>query len=191
MAGAIPITFRRRVGGAGLAAIQRVPEAANCVALDGTPIAVSGGYANAAANFNNNNNQFLGFSTEYGKNRAANGTAEHLTFGYVRNQANAELIPVGAPMDDGNIGVLIPKQGDRFMGALTSANNSAQNMVGTVMGLTKDSNNYWYINPANNNETSGGCIRITELIDAAGTAGGKLEFEVINTRLQLYEQDMA
>jgi hypothetical protein len=185
MAGAIPITFRKMVGG-GFPEIRRIPEAKNCVALEGTPIAVSSGYANASATIDGNNNLFTGFSLEYGKNRAANGTEETLTFGSVRNQNNAVLIPVGAPMDDGKIGVVVPGPEARFQGALTTSNNSTNNMIGNVMGLTKDSNNYWYIDPAKNNQAAGGCIRITDLISANGTVGGKLEFSVIQARVEPY-----
>jgi hypothetical protein len=189
MPSAIPITFRRMVGSQGMPTIMRVPEAANAVFKEGTPVVVSDGYANNAAEQNNNATQFSGFSTEYGKNRAANGTEETLTFGSVRNQNNAVLIPVGAPMDDGNVGIIIPGPEARFMGALEYNNNAAQNMVGDIMGLTEDSNNYWYIDPAKNNMATGGCIRITKLISDAGTAGGKLEFSVIQTRVIDYSPE--
>jgi len=189
MASAIPITFRRLVNGAGMPEIQRVPEAKNATFKEGTPITVTDGYGNNAAEQNNNATQFSGFSVEYGKNRAANGTAEHLSYGSVRNQANAELIPVGAPMDDGNVGMIIPGPNLRFMGALEYNNNSAANMVGDMMGLTEDSNNYWYLDPAKDNMATGGCVRITKLIDAAGTAGGRLEFSVVQSRVLPYASE--
>ena len=190
MAGAIPITFRRMVGGNGAnPTIMRLPENNNCVALRGVPIAQTSGYVDESATINGNNNLFYGFSAEAGKNRATDGTAETLVVpGGVQNQNNAHVIPLGAPMDDGNMGVISAGPNTRFMGALTSSNNVAAAQLGATMGLTKDSNNYWYLDPAKNNQASGGCVVITKLVDPVGTNAGKLEFAVIQARVQFLSQ---
>jgi hypothetical protein len=184
MSGAVPIKFRRLAYGAGMPTIQRFPENNNCIAKEGTPIAITSGYVDKSAAITNANNLFLGFSTEYGKNRATDGTAETLHYGSVPNQANAVNIPVGAPMDDGNLGVVMAAPGVRFKGALTAANNSAASMLGAMMGLTEDSNNYWYVDPAKLDGANGACVRITELIDPVGTNAGLVEFEVIASHIQ-------
>jgi hypothetical protein len=174
--------------GGGMPEIMRLAENNNSVALEGVPIAITSGYVDESATIDGNNNLFLGFSTEYGKNRATDGTAEVAHYGSVRNQANAVNIAVGTPMDDGNMGVILAGPTVRFMGALETNNNVAQAQVGATAGLTKDSNNYWYIDPAKNNQASGGCIVITSLVDAIGTAAGKLEFSVIQARVQNLSQ---
>jgi hypothetical protein len=168
--------------------IQRLPENNNSVAKMGVPIALTSGYVDQSAAITDNNNMFIGFSTEYGKNRAADGVAETAHYGSVINQANAVNIAVGTPMDDGNMGVLMAAPGVRFMGALTSANNIAAAQLGATMGLTEDANNYWYVDPAKNNQASGGCVKITDLVDPVGTAAGRVEFEVINARIQTLSQ---
>lgn len=180
MAGtAIPIRFRRKEGG-GNPEMMRIPESNNEVFKVGTPVIIAAGYLKELTEANNNNT-FFGFSTEVAKNRAAAGVVQHLTYGAVENQANAQIIPQGAPMDDGAAGVILAKPGVRFMGKLDC--NLTANLLGTVAGLTEDTNNYWYVDPS---EVGAGneYVLITDLIDPVNTVEGRVEFEVLANRIQ-------
>jgi hypothetical protein len=180
MAGGSRILFRRMVGG-GFPEIRRFAENNNCTFLAGTPVKLESGYVEPLAEANNNN-CLAGIAIEPGANLAADGTAETLTYGSVINQNNAVNIPQGAPINDGKCGVLIASQHARFMGTVGNNNNLAQAMVGAVHGLVKDSNNYWYIDNGVNG-AGNGYVVITELIDAVGTANGKVEFRILDSRI--------
>lgn len=180
---ASPITVNRLIG-ITAPEVRRLPENNAVTAKVGTPVALAGGYVQKAAVQNSNTSVILGFSAEPGKNRTTAGVAQVLTQGSVLNQANAQIIPPGVAMDDGKMGVYIAGPAVRFRGSLHANNNVAQALVGALAGLTEDTNNFWYVDLAKNNAASGGMVRITDLVDAIGTAGGRVEFEVINSRIQ-------
>jgi hypothetical protein len=134
----------------------------------------------------------VGISTEPGSNLTTSGVAKTLITGFnVQGQASAAIIPVGAPVNDGTIGILLASDANEFIGiygdSTTAANATlAQAQVGSIRGLVKDAgNNFWYI--ANDLVTlaTGACVEITKLIDAVGQLNGRVQFRFIRAAQQL------
>ncbi len=191
MAGnAIPVkVFKVLAAGDAQPVIKRFGEEASQTFLMGVPVtcnvAVSGDIYAWAANANVAANNVAGFSTEPGSNLTANHTARHLTYGSVQGQANAVQIPIGAPINDGTVGVILATDTIIFVAKCNDAHNIALTDIGTVQGMTKDTNNYFFIEfGANNAAANGAFCLITELVDPVGTAGGKLAFRIVDVAQQ-------
>lgn len=133
-----------------------------------------------------------GFSTEPGNNLTTNGTAKTLNTGWkVPNQASAVVIPIGAPPNDGTIGMVLATESMEFIGtygdSATAANATlAQTQVSAIRGLTKDAGNgFWYVDNNITTLAGGACVEIIDLIDPVGTLNGKVLFKVIKAAQQL------
>lgn len=132
-----------------------------------------------------------GFSTEPGNNLTSSGVAKTLNTGWkVPNQASAVVIPIGAPPNDGTIGLVLATESMEFIGTLGGSTNGnptlAQTMIGAIRGLTKDAGNaFWYIDNDITTTAGGACVEITELVDAVGTANGKVVFKVTKAAQQM------
>jgi hypothetical protein len=101
------------------------------------------------------------------------------------NQPLAVITPSLVPINDGGISFVCASPGIVFVAAVGttgSATATTNQMVGTLMGLTKDTNGYWYADTAKSN-----LIQITQLDprQPVGTVGGLLWFTVIATAVQL------
>lgn len=102
-----------------------------------------------------------GFSAEPASNLATAGVPVTLTFGSVQNQASAVNIPRGAPLNDGRVGFYVANDDTIFRGRVSSAQSVTQADVGNSYGLTKGTDNYWYVDTA---KTAGNaCVRIVKL----------------------------
>lgn len=188
---AIPIKVYQVVGaGDAQPYIRRISEEASMTFLTGIPVrvnAASGMIVKWAGNATAATNNIAGISTEPASNLTSNGTAKTLTFGSVASQANAVNIPIGAPLNLGDIGVLIANPNTIFVAKCNDAHNIAVTDIGRFAGLTYDSNYYYFLETeANNTATASGmCAEIVALVDAAGTAGGKLAFRFLANCQQL------
>jgi hypothetical protein len=176
--------------------MRRLPEKATQSFLIGTPVQVdvagATGFVIACPAMNSVATAHIaGFATEPGNSLSTSGVAKTLTYGSVQNQSNAVLIPVGAPPNDGTMGIELAVNTNIFVGVLgnsaTAANATiAQADVGTLYGLTKDAgNSYWYIDNNITTAAGGACVVVTELIDAVGTLNGREAFKVANVCQQL------
>lgn len=133
-----------------------------------------------------------GFCTEPGNNLTSSGVAKILATAFsVPNQPNAVVNPIGAPPNDGTIGMVLATESMEFVGtygdSVTAANAVlAQAQLGTIRGLTKDAgNNFWYVDNAITTTAAGACVEITDFIDAIGTLNGRVIFKVTKAAQQL------
>lgn len=133
-----------------------------------------------------------GFSQENGHNLGVSGVGSTLTTGQsVPNQASAVIIPIGAPLSDGTVGLNTADPNTIFVGTYgdgTTAANAvlAQAQVGAIRGLIKDAgNNFWYVANDVTTAAGGACVEIISLIDAIGTLNGRVAFRVTKAAQQL------
>lgn len=181
-------------GGAMQAAIRRIAEKATQTFLIGVPVQVevaTGFIIECAAIVSAATAIIAGFATEFANNLVTSGVAKTLTYGSVQNQASAVLIPVGAPPNDGTMGLHEAQDETLFVGVLGDGATAAlaitaQTDIGKIYGLTKDAgNNYWYIDHNKTTTAGGACVQITDFVDPVGTLNGKLEFKVLHAACQL------
>jgi hypothetical protein len=118
--------------------------------------------------------------------------AKTLTTGFkVNNQASAVVIPLGAPPNDGTLGMVLATESMEFQAtygdSATAANAVlAQVQVGAIRGLTKDAGNgFWYVDNNITTAAGGACVEIIELVDPVGTLNGKVIFKVTKAAQQL------
>jgi len=183
----IPITVRRVLSGyASLPVIKRWPENAGETALMGVPVLITSGYAGESPAINDGTDQIFGFSLEFFHDLDSDGVPKTLTYGAVQNQSNAVLIPAGAPLSDGCIGVVVANSNTEFLGRVGSSQTVSASDLGASFGLTKDSNNQWYVDTSKTTVNGGACVKLTEIIDA-DTEGGLVAFVVLAAR---YQQDI-
>lgn len=125
---------------------RRLPEDAAMTFLDGVPVTLNtttGGinewdgttYTGAIA----------GFSAEGASNLTTVNVPKTLTYGSVPNQPAAVKIPMGAPLNDGRIEVAMAVSDTIFHGQVKSDQLFAITDVGKSYGMTKDSDNHWYV----------------------------------------------
>lgn len=184
----IPIRAYRIGGGASeaLPEMRRLAEKAAQTFLTGVPVVVDAtGYITESPAIAAAGVLVAGISSEYAHNLGSSGVAKTLTYGSVQNQANAVLIPGGAPPSDGNVGVMVANDDTEFVGQCNSAHNLAVTDVGVIYGLTKGANNQWYIDTTIATLAAGAVVLVTELVDPVGTAGGKVAFKFIKAAQQL------
>ncbi len=179
----IPIIPGKVTGsGSAVARQKRLAEVATSTALQGVPVVINGsGHATESSAITDDTTLLAGFSSEPFHNLTTADTAEELNYGAVQGQTNAILIPVGAPPSDGKIGVHEASDEIEFLAKIRDADTLAITDVGSIFGLTKDSDNFWEVDKSKTTTGAGAIVTITELIDAIGTTGitgGKLLFRV-------------
>lgn len=183
MAGkAVPIVVARTTQDS-QASIRRYPEKAAQTFLEGTPVfrdnTVDGGvkeWSGVVAT-----SKVAGIAIEPASNLTTLGTAKTLTFGAVPNQPLGKNIPRGAPLNDGSIGVQLADDTTEFVGVVLEGVSALETDVGKPYGLTKDSNNYWYID-----KTKTDSIVITQVYPGdAGRDSGRLLFRFISAAAQM------
>jgi hypothetical protein len=175
--------------------ILRMPEAAALNVNAGTPV-----YIGAAPNagmlvertaITAAGAPIAGFTTEFGHNLTASGTApvggSGLYYGSVPNQVNARNVPLGAPMADGRLGINVATDQTEFVGATDAAHVVNNTDLGAIFGLTKDAvTRNWYIDSTISTTAAGACVQITSLVDPIGSLGGRLAFRVLRANQQLF-----
>ena len=126
--------------------IRRLAEAAGNTYLAGTPVALNAsgfvipwsgtGWSTAIGSI-------IGFCKDFGANLATAGVAQQQTFGSVPNEASA--VNISRPyFNDGLTGVEIAVPDTVWLGQVGPSQTATQALVGTPVGLTKDSDNHWY-----------------------------------------------
>ena len=96
----------------------------------------------------------VGVSKEGASNLTTVGVPKTLTYGSVPYQPGAVKIPMGAPLNDGRIGLDISDTNTIFAGQVGPSQTTATTDIGKSYGLTKDSDNRWYVDK-NKTTTSG------------------------------------
>lgn len=104
------------------------------------------------------------------------------------NQPSAVITPSMVPMSDGRLRYWLAGPGTVFIAKVGTSGSSpiatAQTMVGTIAGITKDSgNNYWYVDTSKTNAVN--IVGISPL-EAIGTVGGHVLFTFINAIVQVF-----
>lgn len=184
----IPIGVRKVNGiNAAFPQTERFSEKASQTFKIGVPVQFNAGYVQECATIDSTpaNDPILGICTEPGNNLSSDGVAKTLTYGSVQNQSAAVLIPVGAPPNDGKMGVVIANDNVEFFAATLVTHALAATDIGSQFGLTKDgSTGQWYVDTTITAVASGACVLVTDLIDAVGTLGGRVAFVVAPARQQ-------
>lgn len=127
--------------------------------------------------------KIAGFSTEPASDLTTDGTPETLSYGNVPNQSSAKKIPVGAPLNLGDCGVLLACDTTIFVAKCVDSHTVAVTDLGLIYGLTKDTNGYWFIDTSITDASSGAICEITDLIDL-GIAGGRVGFRITHAGQQ-------
>lgn len=186
--------FKTLMDGDAIANLRRLPEKASQTMNQGVPVQVevASGFVIECATINNAATAIIaGISTEPGNNLTSNGTAKTLTTGFkVPNQASAVVNPIGAPPNDGTIGLIMATESMQFVGTLGGSTNGnptiAQTMLGVIRGLTKDAGNgFWYVDNDITTTAGGACVQIVDFVDAVGTANGKVVFKITKAAQQI------
>lgn len=189
MGNGVPIQVWKVLGGNGAQPeIRRLKEDATETFKEGTPVVVqdSDGMLIESPTLSSALT-IAGFSIEPGANLTTEAVPKTLTYGSVPNQANAKLIPGGAPPNDGKCGVLIANDRTLFIGTVRAADTPAQSDIGNIYGMTKNgTSSYWEVDKSITAANSGAIVEIVEipvisgdpLAPATPVAGGKVVFRI-------------
>ena len=123
---------------------RRLPEAASKTFLMGVPVQLSAGYLQewdgttlTAA--------IVGISAEPARNRTSAGVPQVFnTPPAPPNQTTAVVIQL-PPFDDGRLSLCQTNEDTYFFGQVGSSQTVTQANVGIAYGMTKDSDNHWYV----------------------------------------------
>lgn len=183
----IPIGVRQVQGVNGaFAHVERYGEAAVQTFKIGVPLVLSNGFLQESGTISGATNTILGFGMEAGNNLVTAGVAKTLTYGTVQGQSAAVLIPVGAPPNDGTMGVLVAEDNIIYMAATLVTHALVATDLGALFGLTKDSTSgQWYVDTTITSTGSGACLRVEEIIDPIGTLGGRVGFTLLGIFQQI------
>lgn len=134
--------------------IRRLAEAAGQVFLAGTPLALNASgfviaVASPIATFTNSQGAVIGLAKDFGANLATAGVAQQQTFGSVPNEASA--VNISRPyFNDGLTGVEVADPDTVFLGQVGPAQTATQALIGTAIGMTKDTDNHWFFDTTKN-----------------------------------------
>lgn len=133
--------------------MRRIIEEAGQTFLSGTPVEIASGDGGLKAwDGTTLAAAIAGFSKEAGNNLAALGVVPtaavnpnpQLSFGSVPYETSAQNI-ARPPFRDGRIGFEVSTEDTVFQGQVGPAQTTAPTDVGVNYGLTKDSDNHWYV----------------------------------------------
>lgn len=144
---------------------RRLAEAAGNVYLAGTPLALNAsGFVIpwAGALLNNQVGSIIGTSKEFGANLATAGVAQQQTFGSVPNEPAA--VNISRPyFNDGNTGVEVADPDTVFLGQVGPAQTAVQADIGGQFGMTKDTDNHWFVDLTKATPGTNTCVIIVKL----------------------------
>lgn len=179
------VPYKLLVVNAVQAPMMRLAEKAADTQLIGTPCVVDNtGYVLERAVINDGTDLIAGFTSEAAHDLASSGVPKTLNYGAVQNQPLAVNTPVGAPLSDGKLGFYTAVDQVWFKAKVDDAHALAQADVGAIYGLTKGSNNFWFVDTSITVVANGACVEVVELLDAIGTVGGHVAFKVMSVRQQ-------
>lgn len=125
---------------------KRVAEKASQTFLLGVPVSVDGAGYLVEWDGATITGAIAGISTEPARNRTTSGTAQLISpLGFaVQNQPNSKIVAV-PPFDDGKLNMYVANTDTVFYGEVGPAQLSSSVVIGTQYGLTKDTDNNWYV----------------------------------------------
>lgn len=180
--------YRVQLTGAGTQPTQRMLEKASQTFQQGTPVQIdvagASGFIIACPAMTNAATAVVqGIAQESASNLTTSGVAQTQNLTYkVPNQPAAVVTPIGAPPNDGTVGLYLAMDQTTFNGLLGNSTTDAnavlaQSMVDSLMGLTQDATTlFWYVDMIKNTVATGACVQIVSLIDPVGTLHGRVEF---------------
>jgi hypothetical protein len=130
--------------------IRRMAEKAGQTFLAGTPVLIelASGFLIAAAASGSLTGgatiSLAGFSKDFGANLATSGVAQQQTFGSVPNESSA--VNIARPyFNDGQSGFEVAAPDTVFLAQVGPSQTVVQANVGNQYGMTKDTDNHWYV----------------------------------------------
>ena len=145
--------------------MRRLAEAATQTWLPGTPLALNAsGYVIpwAGSLVTTAVGSIIGMSKEASANLTTAGVAQQQTFGSVPNEPLA--VNISRPyFNDGRTGVETADPDTVFLAQVGPAQTATQALVGTQLGLTKDSDNHWYVDTAKTTVGTNTCVIVDKL----------------------------
>jgi len=167
-----PIYDMRVTAGPGQPTIQRIGEKAAQTFLLGVPVMIdtSVGYLKEWDGTTIAQG-IAGFSKEAASNLSTSGVAKTLTYGSVPNQPNAVNIPEGAPINDGRCGVAVSEESTVFFAQVGPNQTVAVTDLGKQYGMTKDSDNHWYVDKTKATVGTNTVVQIVKLDPIDTTRG--------------------
>lgn len=143
--------------------IRRLLEAATQTWLPGTPLALNAsGFVIpwAGAILTNQVGAIIGLAKEASANLTTAGVAQQQTFGSVPNESAA--VNISRPyFNTGDTGVEVADADTIFLGQVGTS--AVQADIGVQYGMTKDTDNHWYIDKAKNTAGTNTCVIIVKL----------------------------
>lgn len=108
-----------------------------------------------------------GVSKEDASNLTTVGVPKTLTYGHVPNQPSAVKIPLGAPLNDGRIGLDTASLDTVFSGQIGPSQSRTGVIPGNQFGLTKDSDGHWYVDVTKTPTSGSGSSNqaVVEIVD--------------------------
>jgi hypothetical protein len=161
--------------------MQRLIEDASQTFLSGTPLQIN--TANGALKAWDGTTVaagIAGIGKEFGANLTTAGVAQQQTFQQVQNEPNAANF--SRPyFNDGKTGIVVANLDTVFYGQVGPSQTTAASDVGISYGLTKDSDNHWYVD-----KTKTGSSAVVKVIglDQWDTARG-VQFQFLAAAMQL------
>lgn len=156
--------------------VRRIGEAAGQTYLAGTPLALNASgflIAWAGAIVTNQLGAIVGCSKEFGANLTTANTAQQQTFGSVPNQSAA--VNISRPyFNDGQSGFEVADPDTVFLGQVGPAQTALQSDVGIQYGMTKDTDNHWFVDKTKATVGTNTCVIVVKLDpnDQAATPRG-------------------
>lgn len=146
--------------------IRNIPEAATQTFLAGTPIALNGSgnvIAWAGTTYSTAVGAIIGICKNPGKNLTTAGTAQQITQGTVPNQSAA--VNIQRPYFDPD-GATLFETADPdtiFLAQVGPAQSVTQANVGVQYGMTKDSDNHWYVDTSKSTAGTNTAVIVVKL----------------------------
>lgn len=193
-----PILSRMVLGtGTAVAPERRLSEKAAQTFLQGVPVQVdvagaTGFVIECPAMTSVATAKIAGMSVEGASNLTTSGVAKTLSLVQKPpNQPLANIIPIGAPPNDGTVGLVTADETNLFIGVLGNSSDNtlaivAQTMIASIFGLTKDAGNgFWYVDQFKTTAATGACVEIVGLESNVGVLNGLVRFRVTQAAQQL------
>lgn len=166
-----PIKWVRRQSGIGMPSVQRIDEVASLEIQEGTPLKLASGLAGALDD--PPTVAVLGIANEPSHNLDTSATAQDgQSEASPINQPNASIVPVGAWLRDGKIGVYIAEEDAVFSVMLFLGQVWAASMLGTRFDMNKDATTgLWYIDNTDSGTAAEHVAEVVQLDpDSPGSA---------------------
>lgn len=173
--------------------MRRLIEEAGQTFLPGTPVVIlTAGDGGLAAWVGTNNTVIAGFSKEFGQNLAALGTTPTAAVNPNPQPSTGQAVPfeasavsISRPLfRDGRQAVEVATSDTIFVGQVGPSQTATQANVGNSYGMTKDSDNHWYVDLTKSTSGTNTLVTITKLDPNDQSATPRSVYFVVQPALQ-------